>query len=71
MKFHKKRLKFVIPIAVVVAISATFMLVNRYAEVPTTDKFMIVASATVFSALISYFLFPQPGDNPEDVGPYR
>lgn len=71
MKFHKKRLKFVIPITVIVAVSSTFMLVNRFEEVPSKDRFLIVASATIFTALISYLLFPQPEDNPDDVGPYR
>lgn len=71
MKFHKKRLKFVIPITVIVAVVSTFMLFNRFAEVASKDKFLIIASATIFTAMISYLLFPQPGDDPDDVGPYR
>jgi hypothetical protein len=70
MKFHKKRLKFVIPLTVVVAVASTFMLFNRYPEVPSLHKFLILVGATIFTAIISYFLFPQPGDNPNDTGPY-
>lgn len=70
MKFHKKRLKFVIPLTVVVAVASTFMLFNRYPEVPSLHKFLILVAAIVFTAIISYFLFPQPGDNPDDTGPY-
>ena len=71
MKFHKKRLKFVIPLTVVVAVAATLMLFNRYPEVASKDKFLILIAATIFTAIISYLLFPQEGDNPDDVGPYR
>ncbi len=71
MKFYKGRLKFVIPLSIVVGISATYMLFNNYQEVPALHKFLIIAGATVFAAIISYFLFPQAGDNPDDVGPYK
>ena len=41
MKFHKKRLKFVIPLTVIVTVASTFMLFNRYPEVASKDKFLI------------------------------
>ena len=47
------------------------MLFNRYPEVASKDKFLILTAATIFTAIISYLLFPQDGDNPDDVGPYR
>ena len=71
MKFHKKRLKFVIPLTVIVTVASTFMLFNRYPEVASKDKFLILTAATIFTAIISYLLFPQEGDNPDDVGPYK
>ncbi len=71
MKFHKKRLKFVIPVTVIVAVTSTMMIFNQFSEVASRDKFLIIASATVFTAFISYLMFPQPGENPDDVGPYR
>ena len=71
MKFHKKRLKFVIPLTVIVAVASTLMLFNRYPEVASKDKFLILIAATIFTAIISYLLFPQEGDHPDDVGPNR
>lgn len=70
MKFYKKRLKFVIPLTLSVVIVSTIMLLNQYKEVPTFDKVLIVIGAGILTAVISYFLFPQPEDNPNDVGPY-
>lgn len=59
MKFHKERLKFVIPLSVVVCVSANFMLFTKYKSIPSTDKFLIMLGATVLAAILSYFLFPQ------------
>ncbi|MBM7666204.1 hypothetical protein JOC25_002698 [Solibacillus kalamii] len=70
MKFHKGRLKFVIPLSLGVAIASYIMLVNNYAEVGGRDRILIVIGATILTAIISYFLFPQEGDNPKDRGPY-
>ena len=70
MKFHKGRLKFVIPISLGVAIASYIMLVNNYAEVGDRDRILIVIGAAILTAIISYFLFPQEGDNPDDRGPY-
>lgn len=70
VKFHKGRLKFVLPLSVGVAIAANIMLVNNYQEVPDQNRIFIVIGATLLTAVISYFLFPQDGDNPDDRGPY-
>ena len=59
MKFEKERLKFVIPLSVVVCVSANFMLFTKYKSIPSLDKFLIMVGATILAAVISYFLFPQ------------
>ncbi|MEO4055300.1 acyltransferase [Solibacillus sp. CAU 1738] len=71
MKFYKGRLKFVIPLSVIVGVSAGYMLFNFHQDVPSLHKFLIILGASALAAIISYFLFPQEGDNPDDVGPYR
>lgn len=70
MKFHKGRLKFVLPLSLGIAVASYLMLVNNYAEVGARDRILIVIGATILTAIISYFLFPQDGDNPNDRGPY-
>lgn len=71
MKIYKNRLKFVLPLAISVGVASTIMLMNKYTEVPTTDRIMIIAGATILTAVIAYFLFPQDGeDRPDDRGPY-
>lgn len=70
MKFHKGRLKFVLPLSLGVAIASYIMLVNNYEEVGDRDRILIVIGAMILTAIISYFLFPQEGDNPNDRGPY-
>ncbi|KYG89904.1 acyltransferase [Metasolibacillus sp. FSL H7-0170] len=70
MKFHKGRLKYVVPLTAVVGVSSTMMLFNRFEDVPSLHKFLIIVGAVFFAAVISYFLFPQAGDNPDDTGPY-
>lgn len=70
MKFHKGRLKFVVPLTAVVVVSASMMIFNRYEEVPSLHKFLIILGAGVFTAIISYFLFPQRDEGIEDRGPY-
>ena len=69
MKFQKERLKFVIPLSVVVCVSANFMLFTKYKSIPSLDKFLIMIGATALAAVLSYFLFPQdkveePDENP-------
>ena len=59
MKFQKERLKFVLPISVVVCVSSNFMLFTKYKSIPSSDKFFIMIGATVLAAVLSYFLFPQ------------
>lgn len=70
MKFEKKRLKFVVPITIVVAISSTIMVFNRFEEVPSLHKFFILLGATIFTAIITYFLFPTREESKDDTGPY-
>ena len=59
MRFESARLKFVIPLTVVVFVSANFMLFTKYKSIPSLDKLFIVIGATVLSTILSYFLFPQ------------
>jgi len=46
------------------------MLANNYQEVASRDRIFIVIGAGILTAVISYFLFPQAEDNPNDRGPY-
>lgn len=70
MKFRKGRLKFVLPLSLGVGIASYIMLVNNFQEVPDRDRLFIVIGAVLLTAVLSYFLFPQEGDNPNDRGPY-
>lgn len=70
MKFHKGRLKFVLPLSLGVGIASYIMLANNYQEVVDRDRILIVIGAFILTGIISYFLFPQEGDNPNDRGPY-
>lgn len=63
---EKKRFKFVIPIMVIVAIAAMFMIDKYYAEVPSLDQLLITIGATILSGILAYFLFPQQGENKMD-----
>lgn len=70
MKFNKGRLKFVIPLTAVVVVSSTIMVFNRFEEVPSLHKLLILTGAGIFTAIISYFLFPQKDEAMDDRGPY-
>ena len=70
MKFQKGRLKFVLPLSLGVGIASYIMLTNNFQEVPNRDRILIVIGAFLLTAVLSYFLFPQEGDNPNDRGPY-
>lgn len=63
---EKKRFKFVIPIMVIVAISALYMIKTYYAEVPNVDRVFITIGATLLSGVLAYFLFPQQGEHKVD-----
>lgn len=63
---EKKRFKFVIPIMVIVAISALYMIKTYYAEVPNVDRVLITIGATLLSGVLAYFLFPQQGEHKVD-----
>lgn len=71
MKFEKKRLKFVLPITVVVFVSANFMLFTKYKSIPSSDKFFIMLGATILSFVLSYFLFPQDHVETPDEKPMK
>lgn len=71
MKFHKERLKFVIPIALAVCVASNIMLFKKYKEVESFDKFMIMLGATLLSAVIAYFLFPQDKNEKPDPLPEK
>lgn len=70
MKFYRKRLKFVIPLTLSVIVVSAIMLFNQYGDVPSLHKFLIIIGAGGLTAIISYFLFPQEGENTHDTGPY-
>jgi len=71
MKIDKRRFKFVIPVTIAVGVSAVYMLINQYKEVPTLNKALIVIGAMLLSSVISYFLFPTNDENSRnDRGPY-
>jgi Mn2+/Fe2+ NRAMP family transporter len=68
MRFEAARLKFVIPLTVVVFVSANFMLFTKYKSIPSSDKLFIIIGATILSAILSYFLFPQDKqERPDDL----
>ncbi|SOC39212.1 hypothetical protein [Ureibacillus acetophenoni] len=54
----KHRTKFVLPTMIIVAIACTYILFNYYSEVESYHKFILIVAATLFSGLISAFLFP-------------
>lgn len=63
---EKKRCKFVIPIMVIVAISALYMIHTYYGEVPNVHRVFIISGATLLSGVLAYFLFPQQGEHQVD-----
>ena len=65
----KRRLKFVIPTMIIVAVTAIFMLIRNYAEVPTYHKILIVISATLLSGVLAHGLFPQDEEETPDPKP--
>lgn len=70
---EKRRFKFVIPVMVVVVIGSIYILnMNDYTEVLTLHKFLITVSATLFSGVIAYFLFPHNDEKrPDDRKPIK
>lgn len=55
---NPKRLAYVVVTMVMVATFSMLMLNNMFEEVPKNHKYLILVSATVFSGLISFLLFP-------------
>lgn len=69
---EKKRYKFVVPVMVIVSFTANYMINKEYSTIPVFHKVLIITGATLFSGIISYFLFPKDdGKDRVDRGPYK
>lgn len=66
---EKRRLKFIIPTMVIVAIVGYYMLGNYYEDVPTYHKVLIIISTTLFSGVIAHGLFPNNDERSPDSKP--
>lgn len=66
---EKRRLKFVIPTMVIVAVGAILMLKNYFMEVSVQDSILLVVLATLFSGFIAYLLFPHDDEEKPDPKP--
>lgn len=66
---EKRRLKFIIPTMVIVAIVGYYMLTNYYEDVPSNHKVLIIISTTLFSGVIAHGLFPHNDESPPDPKP--
>ncbi|HJH10350.1 MAG TPA: hypothetical protein K8V30_01435 [Metalysinibacillus jejuensis] len=67
-----KRFKFVIPMMVIVAATAFYMLGEFHPLVESQERTWIIIGATIVAGIISYFLFPQASeDNRDDYWPDR
>ena len=51
-----KRLGLIIPIMIIVAFLAMWLIEKKYAEVPFDTRILIAAGGSLFSGIISYFL---------------
>ncbi|TMU84990.1 histidine kinase [Bacillus sp. BHET2] len=58
----KKRLTMVIPIMIIVALAANWMLGKQYAEIPPGSKAMLIIGGALLSGVISFFLFKEDKD---------
>jgi hypothetical protein len=56
-RYTSKKLMIVIPIMILVAVLAMWMLGKEYAEIDLPMRLMISVGAAVLSGVISYFLF--------------
>ncbi|MCP1146510.1 hypothetical protein [Lysinibacillus endophyticus] len=66
---EKRRLKFIIPTMVIVAVTAVFMLAKYHTEVPTNHRVLIVISATLLSGVLAHGLFPHDDEEAPDPKP--
>lgn len=57
-----KRLKIVIPIMIIVAFLATWILGKDYASVPLQSRILITSGGALLSGVISYFLLSKEVD---------
>lgn len=65
----KRRLKFVIPIMVIVAVLAIFMLKNNFSDVPKNHQILIVICASLFSGVLAHGLFAKEAEEKVDPKP--
>lgn len=61
-----KRLAYIVATMVLVATIAMLMLNNMFEEVPKNHKYLILASATAFSGIIAFVLFPKELEDEKD-----
>ncbi|RUL54718.1 MULTISPECIES: hypothetical protein [Lysinibacillus] len=65
----KRRLKFVIPVMVIVTVAAIFMLKNYFSDVPKNHQILIVICASLFSGVLAHGLFAQEVEEEPDPKP--
>jgi hypothetical protein len=56
-RYELKKLTIVIPIMILVAVLAMWMLGKDYAEIELPTRMLIAGGAAILSGIISYFLF--------------
>lgn len=57
-RMDKQRgMKFALPLAVVVAVSSMMLLNSNYTSVPTMNRILIAAGATLVTYILSFILF--------------
>jgi hypothetical protein len=54
-----KRIKFVIPTMILVAILAAWILEKDYSAIPFEFRILIILGGAMLSGVLTYFLFPQ------------
>lgn len=53
----QRGMKFALPLAVVVAVSSMMLLNSNYTSVPTMNRILIAAGATLVTYILSFILF--------------
>ncbi len=57
-RMDKQRgMKYALPLAAVVAVSSMMLLNSNYTSVPTTNRILIAAGATLVTYILSFILF--------------
>ncbi|MGM9919844.1 MAG: histidine kinase [Bhargavaea sp.] len=62
----KRALKFAIPLMLIVAGLAWWYLNKEFQDVPGTHRMYITIGAGLLSGVISWFLFPEEPEDPEN-----